>query len=503
MENSTRRGFLNTVSALALAQQAPPSLEAALKHTARDLRLPGFVAGVVRNGKLDTVITDGYADLEKPTPITREHIFYVASLTKTFTAVMMMQYAQERKISLNDYLLDYPFLTIGLTPNRILDPNTRLKHILSHTSQGTPGDQYLYNGNRFNFVYGVFEKISGNTRHYDACAQELAKRITKPLGMTSTLSGHPTNGKEPRIVNAYFVDKTHPTATLDKGVTGATTHYPSTGMLTTVDDLARYMTALDENVLLTAESYAAITQPYTLNDGRKSTYGLGWSTQTIGGGPVHWHYGYGDSYAALLIRLPRKKTSFMLMSNCGAASAPFYLGFGNLLTSPFATAFLKHALPGAITEADELYAQAFLKHDTDPAASRALIERAKPTKPDRSLVYLLAQLAHPSLDSRMQQAVKAYDASGDFHPEVDLAIANDYKRSGNQAQYLARLRRIADKPGYGEEQSTRDACTQLGTALLDSGQELGRKYLWMAVQYGQSAGASTEALDALTMKMRR
>lgn len=460
------------------------------------------------------VQTEGFADLENRTPMSRDHIFYVASLTKTFTAVMMMQYVQERKISLDNYLLDYPFLSVGFTPNRLLDPNTRLKHVLSHTSQGTPGDNFVYSGNRYNFVYGVFERISGNTRHYDACAQEFKKRIADPLGLSSTLSGYPVNRADPRvprIVNAYLLDKTHPKPTVDRGAPGASTHYPATGLLTTVDDLARYMIALDENALLTAESYSAMTQPFVLNDGRKSPYGLGWSTQVVGGEPVHWHYGYGDSYSALLIRLPRRKVSFILLCNCGAASAPFYLGYGNLLTSPFAVAFLRDELPDVIGDADEFYAQAFLHRYTAALAdggtdtSRRLIARVNPeqfTRGDRSMIYILSALALPSLDQEMEMTVKAYDESGDFHPDIELAIASWYGRAGVREKYLARLHRIVDRPGYGEEQTTREACVQLGTALLENGQELGRRYLWMAVQYGQVVGSKTEALENLVTKMR-
>ena len=121
---------------------------------------------------------------------------------------------------------------------------------------------------------------------------------------------------------------------MDAGAPGATTHFPATGLLTTVDDLAKYMIALDENALLTPESYLHMTQPFVLNDGRHSPYGLGWSTQVIGGQSVHWHYGYGDSFSALLIRVPEKKASFILLANTGAASAPSFLGYGNVLTSP-------------------------------------------------------------------------------------------------------------------------------------------------------------------------
>jgi CubicO group peptidase (beta-lactamase class C family) len=77
----------------------------------------------------------------------RDHIFYLASLTKTFTAVMMMQCVQEKKISLDDYLLDYPFLSVGLSSDRLIDPNVKLKHVLSHTSEGKPGDTFVYSGN--------------------------------------------------------------------------------------------------------------------------------------------------------------------------------------------------------------------------------------------------------------------------------------------------------------------------------------------------------------------
>ena len=134
-----------------------------IRQSASLLGLPGFVAGVVRDGKLSLVEAGGFADLESRIPMRQDHIFYIASLTKTFSAVMMMQYVQEKKISLDDYVLDYPFLSIGFNPDRLLDPNVKLKHSLSHTSEGKPGDNYVYSGNRYNFVYGVFEKLSGNT----------------------------------------------------------------------------------------------------------------------------------------------------------------------------------------------------------------------------------------------------------------------------------------------------------------------------------------------------
>jgi len=494
--------FFATRPVLGAEPSADDSLRSNIRQSADLLGLPGFVAGVVRDGKLSLVRAEGFADLESRTPMRQNHIFYVASLTKTFTAVMMMQYVQEKKISLDDYVLDYPFLSVGFTSDRLVDPDVRLKHVLSHTSEGRPGDNYVYNGGRYNFAYGVFEKVSGNAKHHEAGAQELRKRITEPLGLTSTLPGHPADAKDPRvarIATPYFLDAGHKTAARDGGASGGTTLYPSTGLLSTVDDLAKYTIALDENVLLSAESYAQLTTPFTLNDGRLSPYGRGWSTQKVSGHAVHWHYGYGDSYSALLVRVPEKKTSFIFLSNTGAASAPFLLGFGNLLTSPFAVAFLDGVLPGVISRADKDYSRMFLVRYTETAFGRNQGEAKKillslcSTAPARfhqadwAMICLLADLSDPAFSGEMDSLVKAYRGAGAFHPDISFAIANYYEKIGQQDKRDVFLRQIADRVGYGEAGSTRNACVKLGTELLRAGKtKEGRRYLWMAAQYAQT-----------------
>ena len=523
----TRRNLVKLAAAAPLFATRPvpgaqlaadDSLRSDLQASAGRLGLPGFVAGVVRDGKLSLVQASGFADLESRTPMRQEHIFYVASLTKTFTAVMMMQYVQEKKISLDDYVLDYPFLTVGLTPDRLVDPDVKLKHVISHTSEGKPGDNFLYNGNRYNFVYGVFEKFSGNTNHYQACAQEFRKRVEEPLGLTSTLPGYPADIKDPRIpriTTPYFLDSKHKAATRDRGATGSTTLFPATGLLSTVDDLSKYMIALDENVLLSSESYAHLTTPYTLNDGRLSPYGLGWSTQKVGGHAVHWHYGYGDSYSALLVRLPGKETSFIFLSNTGAASAPFLLGYGNLLTSPFAVAFLDSALPGLLSTADRDVSRMFLVRYTETALGRnqgeakSILSRLRSTVPARfhqsdwAMICLLSGLSDPAFSGEMGTLVKAYREVGAFHPEISLAIADYYGKTGEPAKRDVFLRQIADRTGYGEQRPTRDACVRLGAELLRSGKtEEGRKYIWMAAQYAKTSGENMESQERIVQNLK-
>jgi CubicO group peptidase (beta-lactamase class C family) len=493
------------------------SLRSNLRRNAGRLGLPGFVAGVVREGKLSFVQAEGFADLESLTPMRQDHIFYVASLTKTFSAVMLMQYVQEKKISLDDYVLEYPFLSIGFTPDRLVSSEVKLKHVLSHTSEGKPGDNYLYNGGRYNFIYGVFEKISGNTNHYLASAEEFRKRIGEPLDLTGTLAGYPTDTKDPRIpriMTPYFLDSGRKTPTKDSGASGGTTLFPGTGLLSSVDDLAKYMLALDENILLSSESYAQLTTPFRLNDGRLSSYGLGWSTQKVSNHAVHWHYGFDDSYSALLIRIPEKKTSFIFLSNTGAASAPFLLGFGNILTSPFAVAFLESVLPGTLSDLDRDFSQMFLTRYTEtsfgrnPGEAKTLLRKLASASPNRfhksdwATIHLLADLSDPAFSKEMDSLVDAYRGAGAFHPDISLTIANYYEKKGDQAKRDLFLRQIAERVGYGEQGATRDACVRWGAELLRRGKtEEGRKYIWMAARYAQTL--APQSLEPMVRRLKR
>jgi hypothetical protein len=275
------------------------------------------------------------------------------------------------------------------------------------------------------------------------------------------------------------------------------------------------MIALDADVLISAESYAHLTTPHTLNDGRRSPYGLGWSTQKVGGHAVHWHYGYDDPYSALLVRLPEKRTSFIFLSNTGAASAPFLLGWGgNVLQSPFAGAFLDSELPGVLSGADRDYSRMFLVHYTEdafgrnPGEAKSLLRKLGSTAParfhrnDRVMISLLSDLADPAFSGEMDSLVEAYRRAGDFHPDISLAIANYYGKTGQPAKCDLFLRQIADHLGY-EGGATREACVRLGAELLRSGKtEEGRNYLWRAVRDAQTKGEKVEALERLVQALK-
>jgi hypothetical protein len=230
---------------------------------------------------------------------------------------------------------------------------------------------------------------------------------------------------------------------------------------------------------------------------------------------VHWHYGFGDSHSALLVRLPEKKTSFIFLSNSGAASAPFLLGYGNLLTSPFAVAFLDCVLPGVLSGVDRDFSQMFLVHHAEVAFGRnqgeakSLLRKLQSTAParfhksNRAMISLLSDLSDPAFSAEMDSLAEAYRGVGDFHPDISLAIADYYGKTGEQTKRDVFLRQIADRIGYGEVGATRDACVRLGAQLLRRGKtEEGRRYLWMAARYAQTSGLNIESQERIVRGLK-
>jgi len=68
---------------------------------------PGFAVTISHKGKVLLSSAYGYADLEKHTKLTPQHIFRIASHSKTFTATALLQLAEQSKLRIDDYAVDY------------------------------------------------------------------------------------------------------------------------------------------------------------------------------------------------------------------------------------------------------------------------------------------------------------------------------------------------------------------------------------------------------------
>lgn len=315
------------------------SFEREADEIRRTLHIPGMSAVIVRNQNVLFTRGFGYADLENRVPVTPDTLFHVASVTKTFGATLVMQLVEKGQLALEEPIAKY-------TPSKyapaITDERVQIRHILSHTSAGTPGDGFSYNGNLYDAITPVIEKNYGAPFR-----QVLTERILEPLQMTGSVPGHDVID-DPELARRYapalarfakpytlygageIVRDTYP----DKDI-GA-----SAGLLSTVRDLAKFDAAIDRHVFLQPQTQELAWTPFVSNAGQPLPYGLGWFVGEYRGKLLIWHTGnWGTGFSAMYLKVPAKNLSLILLANSEALSDPFWVPAES---NPFVCSFLRH-----------------------------------------------------------------------------------------------------------------------------------------------------------------
>ena len=153
--------------------------ETLLESLRQELKIPAYSAAIVKDQKVLWAKGFGYADVENKIPATEHTPYHLASLTKTFASTILMQLVQEGRIKLDDPVSKYG---ITLESGGVIT----VRHLLSHTSEGNPGEQYRYNGNRFAELDKVVQRAAGKS-----FGELLIANILDPLGMNETAPNVP------------------------------------------------------------------------------------------------------------------------------------------------------------------------------------------------------------------------------------------------------------------------------------------------------------------------
>jgi CubicO group peptidase (beta-lactamase class C family) len=115
----------------------------------------------------------------------------------------------------------------------------------------------------------------------------------------------------------------------------------STGIVSTVRDLARYDEAFNVGLLLLPQTQALA---WTQNAGIPT--GLGWFVQRYNGELVVWHFGFvKDAYSSLIVKVPERHLTMILLANSDGLGPQSMLTDGDLTQSLFAKVFLRFAVP--------------------------------------------------------------------------------------------------------------------------------------------------------------
>jgi hypothetical protein len=97
-------------------------------------------------------------------------------------------------------------------------------------------------------------------------------------------------------------------------------------------------------VLLLDETRELAWNPVLTARGTQMPTGLGWFVQAHRGERIVWHFGHVPyAYSSLVVKVPSRRLTFILLANSDGLSAPFQLQSGNITRSLFATLFLRLA----------------------------------------------------------------------------------------------------------------------------------------------------------------
>ena len=242
----------------------------------RQLGIPGLSAAVLKDERILWEGGSGFQDVERRVPATANTPYRIASLTKTFASVLLLQCLERGTLD-----MDTP---INRYTNLIPEPAATIRHVLSHTSHTVPGQTFQYDGNRYAALTPVVEACA-NAPFRQVLSREILDRaamqnsapgqdLESPDSATVALFDPTTLARYQqvlaRIAKPYMVDsrgRAKPSAFPPKGINAAA------GLVSTVHDLALYDLALSSHLFLQAETQALAWTPGVTNGGQPIPYG--------------------------------------------------------------------------------------------------------------------------------------------------------------------------------------------------------------------------------------
>lgn len=318
----------------------------------------GMAIGVVGDGRLDFFHGHGVADIASGTPVTEDTVFRVASISKTFTGVAVMQLYEQGLIDLdapaNDYLRAYRLVAArsGFRPATV-------RHLLTHTAglgevlhpfgvfrpdfgesvpagrrvptlaefyrpvlrvHAQPGTRWTYGNHGFATLGQLVEDVSGEP--FD---RYLRERVFGPLGMADTDLVR-SDRLRSRLATGYALRAGGPSPVADREMitAGAASGYSTTA------DMARYVAALlggganEHGRMLKPDTLATMFAPQYQPDPRIPGMGLAFFRGDSGGHLVVEHEGILPGFNSQLFLAPNDGVGVLAFTN-GARRAMLWL----------------------------------------------------------------------------------------------------------------------------------------------------------------------------------
>ena len=359
MQTSTRLPLRSTAALLLLltphavhaqAQQrsgAARRVHAVVDSVARAAIERDVLAGMVvfaQRGR-DTLILRAYgrAEVENSVPMSVDHVFQFASITKQFTAAAVLRLVQDGRVELDapitNYLPAAPVRGRTITVRQLLAHTSGLPDYAESPRVGTikrldlppdslvalaaaapfyfePGDYLRYTNTGYALLGQLIEKLSGK-----AYAAYVEEEVLRPSGARSA---HFCN---PRALVKHLARGYTATSSGIRPADFISPHAPwaAGGFCGTVHDLAAWNAELHERRggrILSQEMYREMVRPATIRGGRLARYGLGVALSTVAGRRAVQHGGDIDGFTTFTAYLPDDSLNVTVLINTQGPTRP-------------------------------------------------------------------------------------------------------------------------------------------------------------------------------------
>ncbi|HWS62478.1 MAG TPA: serine hydrolase domain-containing protein [Steroidobacteraceae bacterium] len=329
------------------AAEAHDDLRDYLKKEMHELGIPGMQVAVVRHQKIVFLAALGIAEVGNAVPVNNKTVFPIASATKAFTGVALMQLVENGKLELaapiSRYIDGLPVSWQRVTIRQLAAHISGLPNIVNNDTgelvtgvqiaavgesdvdaawskvqalpiEFSPGEKYSYNQTNYILLGKVIDKLSGQP-----FTQFIKEQQLDPAGMRSTVYADDSE-VVPHRARSYSNIRFNKDGQMEhrSNLTEQYVRFPpqfltAAGLTTNAEDLAHWIIALERHRLLKQESsLTALWTPSILNDGKNGTWGLGWP---LFARPKHSSYvPFGGAKAAFAV-YPEDDVAVVILTN--------------------------------------------------------------------------------------------------------------------------------------------------------------------------------------------
>jgi CubicO group peptidase (beta-lactamase class C family) len=312
-------------------------------------RTPGLSLAILRGS--DTIVMSAYgvANIETKQPATPATIYRIGSMTKQFTSALIMRQFERGKLSLDDditkHLPGVPTHGQRVSIRQLLNhtsgihnytessewqkhqeedvtPQQIVAFVAADTLDFPPGTKYRYSNTGYVLLGMILEKVAG-----EPYAELLQREILTPLGLRET-SYCPSRPTDPAFATGYEVGPNGASPAPYRNMTHA---YAAGAICATARDFVRWQRALASGRVVAPASYALMTTPDTLNNGRRLGYGFGLELTQVSGHTAIMHGGSTQGFISGGFVFPADSLNIVLLTNSNVSPSSLALSIARIL----------------------------------------------------------------------------------------------------------------------------------------------------------------------------